>query len=304
MVRIMTISTTSDRAQTAIRAALQAAGLVMLLVSPAGGEPVNPHWNKTSCPVCHTDAAPVAGRAALNTGAAEQLCEDCHGGSGQARQCRHFSDIPVGDMNMPEAYAENLVDGRLVCTTCHDLTVQCLSPSVSYSFMNPGFVRDRVSRSRGEDCFRCHETSGFEKLNPHVMNAGNPEQPTCTLCHASMPAKDEHGWLPVTFHLARSLNDLCTGCHAVKPHPGNSFSGEPIGWEHLALPSAEVRENMARSEQVLGLIFPLDPNTGEVHCSTCHNPHHDDLDGYPVAQDPGRKGRLRVDDICQACHDL
>jgi hypothetical protein len=281
--------------------------LAVLFVLPqayGADEQPNPHWDKQACRACHQSSAPAAGNAGLNTRRAEMLCEGCHDGSGGARPCRHVSDIPVGDRPIPDGYAAALESGRLVCTTCHDPTVQCLAPNRSYRFMNPGFVRDRTSRERGEHCFKCHDNDGFERLNPHAMQAGDPAGPTCTLCHATMPVKDERGWLAVNFNVSSSLNNLCTGCHDVSPHPGNAFSGAPIGWEHLAVPSAAAAENMRRSEQVLGLILPLDPNSGEVHCATCHNPHPGDLSGYPVARTPGSKSRLRVDDICQACHDL
>jgi len=279
----------------------------MLLVWPqafAADEAISPHWTKDGCRVCHLSDAPTGANAGLNTATATTLCENCHAGSGGARPCRHLSNIPAGDHAMPDGYAGALAAGRLVCTTCHDLTVQCLAPSKSYSFMNPGFVRNRKTRERSEPCFQCHESAGFDRLNPHALQAGNPAGPTCTLCHATMPLKDEQGWLPVSFNATRSLNDLCTGCHKVGPHPGYAFSGKPVGWTHLAVPSVGVVENMRRSEQVLGLIFPLDPINGEVHCATCHNPHPEDLGGYPVARTAGSNNRLRVDDICQACHDL
>jgi predicted CXXCH cytochrome family protein len=287
---------------------LIAVGVIAVFVScpafAADGTETSPHWVKGKCQVCHDSATPASGRARLKSERAEQLCEGCHEGRGGARPCRHISDIPAGNLKIPESYAATTHDGKLVCTTCHDLAIQCLSPSQSYSFMNPGFVRDRSSGVRGEQCFQCHDSAGFEHLNPHNMLAGNPPQPTCTLCHASTPTMSDSGWQRVDFNVRRSLNDLCTGCHKVSPHPGNSFSGKPIGWEHLAVPSAEIRENMAAAEQALGLVLPLDPITGEVHCATCHNPHHEDVDNYAVAREPGSAARLRVDEICQACHDL
>jgi len=61
---------------------------------------------------------------------------------------------------------------------------------------------------------------------------------------------------------------------------------------------------MKQAEARLGFVFPLDPSNGEVYCATCHNPHHEALQGYPVAHTPGSEYRLRVEDNCQACHDL
>jgi len=286
------------------QAALALSVLLVLAATPDADTDVNPHWVKDACQVCHVSARPTAGNIGLHAESAESLCEGCHAGSGGARGCRHASDIAVGDMTVPDSYAATLEDGRLVCSSCHDLTIQCEAPNTSYRFLNPGFVRDRAPQEGGEHCFTCHDSDGFERLNPHALEAGSPPGPTCTLCHATMPVKDGQGWLPVDFNATSSFNDLCTGCHTVGPHPGNGFSGQPVGWEHLAVPSASVVERMRRSEQTLGVAFPLDPNNGEVHCATCHNPHPDDLGGYPVARIVGSNHRLRADDICLACHDL
>ena len=265
---------------------------------------VNPHWNSATCQTCHIVAMPTLDNHDLQTEDAGQLCESCHGNRGSALPCRHRSDIPAGDYPIPDSYRAALKDGQLACTTCHDLTVQCLSPHKSHSFTNPGFIRDRRSRNRAESCLECHDTTGFERLNPHAVDTGDPAQPMCTLCHATMPVQDERGWLAVDFNMRDSLNDICLGCHKVEPHPGSSFSIGPASWNHLAVPSAEILENMKQAEQRLGFVFPLGPSNGEIHCATCHNPHDAALEGYSVADTPGSEYRLRVENNCQACHDL
>jgi len=264
----------------------------------------DPHWNKSTCETCHLNAIPAPGNIALRADRAEQLCESCHGSRGNARSCRHSSDIPVGDQPMLESYRDSVQDGQLVCTTCHDLTVQCLSPDKLYRFMNPGFVRDRSSPDTSAHCYGCHDESEYEKLNPHEMEAGEPAEPTCLLCHASMPVADQRGWLPVDFNMPDALNDACLGCHNIRPHPGSSIAGTLGAWSHLVVPSVEVQRNMQLAAVKYGLVLPLDPHNGRVHCATCHNPHHDELGGYPVTTSPDSKHRLRVNDICQACHDL
>jgi len=300
----MTTPTTNQNFRTLAWAVVLIAVVMPGVPQAAGETKADPHWNKATCQACHVSASPTAENSGLQTTDAEQLCEGCHGNRGGALPCRHSSDIPAADHRMPDSYREALQDGQLACTTCHDLTVQCLSPSRSHSFANPGFVRDRTSRNRGEQCFECHDASGYEKLNPHAMEAGDPAQPTCTFCHASMPVKDERGWLSVDFNVPGSLNDMCLGCHTIQPHPGSMFSSAPIDWNHLAVPSAEILQNMKQAEARLGFVFPLDPSNGEVYCATCHNPHHEALQGYPVAHTPGSEYRLRVEDNCQACHDL
>jgi len=281
-----------------------AAALFQHIACAADEAEGDPHWNKVTCQACHVTESPTAENSALQMDDANQLCDSCHGSKGSALPCRHSSNVPAGDHPMPDSYRAALKDGQLACTTCHDLTVQCLSPHKSYSFNNPGFIRDRNSRNRAENCFECHDTTGLERLNPHAMHTGDRAQPMCTLCHASMPMQDERGWLAVDFNMRDSLNDTCLGCHKVEPHPGSSFSIGPASWNHLAVPSAEILENMNQAEQRLGFVFPLDPSSGEIHCATCHNPHDEALEGYPVADTPGSNYRLRVEDNCQACHDL
>jgi len=288
---------------SAISLAIAVQIAAVLLLSEGASADGDPHWNKGTCQVCHETVTPAVNNLGLTAESTEQLCDTCHGSRGDARPCRHTSGILVDEQNVGEGHRAYLREGQLVCTTCHDVAYQCAHPVKSYSFMNPGFLRDRKSPQTSEYCYQCHSRLGYERLNPHVVEAGDPPQPTCLLCHANLPVQGERGWLAVDFNMQESLNDVCLGCHTVRPHPGNSFSGKPVGWEHLAVPSAEVTENMQQAEVVRGIILPVDPYNGEVHCATCHNPHHDQLEGYSVADPPGSDHRLRVEKICQACHD-
>lgn len=267
-------------------------------------EGADPHWNEATCQSCHADASPTTANHDLAIEDVDNHCENCHSARGNALPCRHLSNIHVGGLPLPDAFRDTLVDDRLVCTSCHDLTVQCRSPHRAYRQLNPGFVRNRNSRNRAEYCVECHGSSGYEQLNPHVMEAGDPARPLCTFCHAGMPVKNESGWSEVDFHMSGSLNDMCTGCHRIRPHPGSMFSSGPAGGNHLTKPSAAIAENMKETEEDMGLVFPLNPSTGEVYCATCHDPHPEDLEGYPVSNSPGSKYMLRVDNNCQACHDL
>jgi hypothetical protein len=271
---------------------------------PAADDTPNPHWSKSACQTCHVDTAPAAGNLVFQESDPLALCESCHRERGEARSCRHNSGLTPGAVAVPDTYTASLEDGQIVCTTCHDLAVQCLSPHPAYRANNPGFIRERATRNRSDACFLCHDKTPVEQLNPHAMEAGDPPQPTCTFCHATMPVKDENGWVSVDFHGQGSLNDICFGCHRVPSHPGFSFGGGPVGWNHLAIPSQEIRNNMDRTEAAQGFKFPIDPTTAEIHCATCHNPHHESLEDYAVAQTPGVEHRLRVVDNCQACHDL
>ena len=289
---------------TRYRQALLLAGSLVL-----GSEALaqdDPHWKKNACQICHVNATPVAGNISLHEGDAEALCETCHGDRGGALPCRHVSDITVGTQDFGEKFNGSLKDGKMVCTTCHDVPYQCEHPTQQYSFHNPGFLRDRTSRNTGDYCFECHEKDGYEKLSPHSGITGSPPRPTCLLCHSSLPETSSTGQLVVEFNMQHDLNDMCRGCHVMRPHPksmsfGSSNSTEE--WVHFVVPSAEILENMREAQAETGIGLPLSPLNGEVFCATCHNPHDFKLGGEHGSEERAIKNRLRMNNICQACHD-
>lgn len=262
----------------------------------------NPHWNKNRCQDCHVEAAPVDGAVNLQAADAETLCGTCHGGRGEALPCRHISGIEVGSVDVPDPLRQSLKDGTIVCSTCHDVVYQCKHPDRPHSFMNPAFLNGRTSLEAGDFCVKCHDASGYQKLNPHKGVAGVPTRPTCELCHASIPQTTTTGQIAVTFNMEKDLNDACTGCHEVRPHPSSIYSVNSTAadeWVHLVTPSDEILTNIRQSEREEGIVLPLNPVNGEIFCATCHDPH--EFKGGPVAQQPAH--RLRADDICQACHE-
>jgi len=278
--------------------------LVFALSASTASAQDGPHWNKNDCQACHEHHAPVEGSANLKAARAEELCDSCHGVSGTASSCRHASDIAVGEQDVGESFFTSLKDGKLVCTTCHDAVYQCDHPSKQYSFMNPGFLRDRTSPATGNYCFECHEESGLQKLNPHQGVADEPQTATCPLCHVDIPAADATGQLVVTFNVQRDLNDACRGCHAVQPHPKNSFSiKQAKGWDHLVTPSTVVLQNMEKTKASTGIELPLNPLNGQVFCATCHNPHDFKVGGEHGSEERDADKLLRMTAICQACHD-
>lgn len=260
----------------------------------------SPHWSEDTCQSCHVDAAPVAGSISLTAGSAEELCETCHGDRGDARPCRHAANIPAGDLGVPEIFRASLKDGQVVCSTCHDIVYQCEHARPHFSFQNRGFLRDRTSRDVGDYCFKCHDSSAYEKLNPHDGITGMPPKLTCLLCHERLPETSAVGGIELHFNMRHDMNDTCRGCHKVRPHPGIAFGGKQVGWEHLAKPSVAVLEKKRQTEEKTGIVLPLSPYNGEVMCSTCHDQHGFDS-GNDTEQSP--KHRLRMDNICQACHD-
>lgn len=278
--------------------------IVALLLSAGADAEGSPHWNKDGCQICHVDAAPVAGNISLHEPDAETLCVTCHGDRGDALPCRHASGIPVGDMNIAETFSGALQDDKVVCTTCHDVVYQCERPKLYYSYENPGFLRDRDYAKTGEYCYECHESADYEKLSPHTGVAGNPLRPSCLVCHSSLPETSSTGRLVVEFNMQHDLNDTCQGCHNVRPHPINMFASEKSDkWIHLVVPPDEIAENMGIYEQETGVALPLNSQNGEIFCATCHNPHDFKVGGGHGSEARDMKHRLRLANICQACHD-
>jgi hypothetical protein len=266
----------------------------------------SPHWSSTACQTCHLEAAPAAGAASINEASSEALCSNCHGGRGDAIPCRHGSGLLPGELTIPDSFSPSLENGQVVCTTCHEIVYQCQNPGRSSMLENPSFLRDRTSRKSSDYCLKCHDASGYEKLNPHAGAAGEPPGPTCLLCHANLPQANSSGGLDVEFNMEHDLNDMCRGCHAVRPHPKKmSFGGgkETDGWTHLVVPSETILEKKRSFESRTGIVLPLNPKNGEVFCGTCHNPHGFKVGGAHGSQAANMKYRLRIKNICQACHD-
>jgi hypothetical protein len=260
----------------------------------------SPHWTASGCEACHVGAAPAKGVVNLKAADAEALCESCHGSRGDALSCRHSSGISAGSLTIAESLQSSLKDGEVVCSTCHDIVHQCERPKPHFRLQNRGFLRDRTSHYTEDYCFKCHEESEYVALNPHNGAAGDPPKASCPLCHIGVPEPDDTKAIRVSFNMQLDLNDMCRGCHDVKPHPtGVSFGAQAEGWVHLIRPSVDVFGKIERWQAATGASLPLSPYNGEIYCATCHNPH--EFKGGPVAQQP--KHRLRADDICQACHE-
>lgn len=210
---------------------------------------------------------------------------------------------------LPASYAAALADGKVDCTTCHDLKVQCLTERHTERLANRAFLRDGPFRDVSEQCYLCHSKKDFRKLNPHrqLSRRTGVMQEVCLLCHKNVPPEFGTGGPAATFYLDKNLPGICMGCHPVAPHPG---FGHPLGkktvkWTHFVSPSAGIRDTMRRQAAASGIELPLEPATDRVVCSTCHNPHDPTLPGYPatVVSSMGDY-KLRRTNICGACHDM
>ena len=266
----------------------------------------SPHWSSTACQTCHLEAAPASGAASINETNSEALCNNCHGGRGDAIPCRHSSGLATGALAIPDSLSPSLENGEVVCTTCHDVVYQCQNPRTASKLQNPAFLRDRTSRRSSEYCFKCHDSSDYNKLSPHAGTSGESPRPTCLLCHTEVPQTDSSGDLDVVFNMEHDLNDMCRGCHDVRPHPKKmSFGGGQKSdvWSHLVVPSATIQEKKRNFESRTGIVLPLNPKNGEIFCGTCHNPHDFKVGGAHGSQAANMKHRVRIKNLCQACHD-
>lgn len=278
--------------------------LSLIAAVSAFGAEVNPHWKAGSCNVCHSSDAPTADNLALKTTPGFAVCSDCHDGI-DADECRHRSGIAVDQdrvSSMDALFQPGVADGQVGCTTCHEMAAHC-ARDIKERYRNPTFLRGAPFDYKGDQCFACHDKS-YRQPSPHRQGRGaRYKENFCVFCHGEAPQMTDAGeWMPVQFATEEPLSQLCSGCHTVGPHPSSSVTGKR-GWFHMSAPDAEFKERMAQTVDTLGGRLPLDPNTGEMTCATCHDPHDGRLDGFAIADPPGSKVRLRYEDICGACHE-
>jgi hypothetical protein len=277
------------------RAAIVLLITATLAAALAAGRPAlagdNPHWRAGACSTCHEASGPAAGQARA---ALDEACLHCHA-DGVGRPCGHASPVtPAGAMlarALPR-FGAVLEDGRAGCTSCHDLTLQCLASRRESRYANPTFLRGGPFRDPSEACYACHERGDYARLDPHR------ERPAaCDLCHPDRPAT-------ARLHVS-DPNSLCTGCHRAAPHPaGVGGRADRTSWAHLVVPPPEVRERMHAAEVASGVVLPLDPGSGAIVCTTCHDPHAAAQSRTSRAGAALSGPRLRRPELCGACHEL
>lgn len=278
-----------------------------LALSPAvrAQDGASPHWKKDGCTACHTGAAPTAANLMLKTTPGDAVCSECHG-DGEASVCRHRSGFAVSAervADFDEALQAGIRDGELSCTTCHELKPHC-ERDVKQRYRNPSFLRGGAFEDRSDQCYACHSKRDYKQRSPHrQVRKDQIIEGACAFCHGAVPQQDAAGqWLPVQFATSGPQSKLCSGCHRVGPHPSSSVTGK-TGWFHMSVPPAEMATRMEHTVVREQGSLPLDPSTGEITCTTCHNPHDRKLEGLRVAKTPGNRSKLRYDDICGACHE-
>ncbi|MBI5586946.1 MAG: hypothetical protein HY889_01095 [Deltaproteobacteria bacterium] len=149
-------------------------------------------------------------------------------------------------------------------------------------------------------------------INPHeqINDEGEILWGTCTICHQNTPdVMKEKSIKDVQLHFPDDLNQICRRCHDVKPHPAGEggVSATMSGFvapNHLVVPSKPVQLSMRLSLKETPTILPLDPKSGKIFCSTCHNPHERGLllGRADYGGDYTQRLRSAGLDICQYCH--
>lgn len=278
----------------------------------ASKQPQNPHWQASGCSSCH-DGKPSRKNLKLHTADINALCNSCHESISQHSYIHPFGMKPSKKImkNMPRSFlnAVKRGKGKLTCITCHDLPLTCLDKNKSKQGLNPLFFREGPYKTRTDLCYRCHDESKYQRLNPHdqINKSGKVNSKLCTVCHNSVDKlKDAKNINDVDFNYEGNLSAMCTGCHPVKPHPGGSFAffSDKKGPDHLVVPSERIMNQKKMMEEKNNITLPLDPVTGKVFCGTCHNPHEKGIIKIKAAaKGADEKKRLRMQKICRNCHD-
>lgn len=282
-------------------AAPQAAGTPVIAPPENLKKNFNLHYTGQYCSACHS-ATPTAGSGDPKlkfNGDLEQLCGGCHDST--EKNYLH----PVGVVPSPAKRAQKpadfpLVDGKLACTTCHDLYLQCQAdPAV-----NPGRKKNPKTSLRGapfkqrtDFCFNCHDRQNYEMQNPHDQkdDSGKLYAEKCLYCHKVKPDEQKDHFKDI--QVLNNIEDICQGCHVITGnHSGN--------YNHLIAPSEKFQKRFTEMEKKFNIILPLAAN-GKMSCMTCHNPHEKGIipEDSPAATGADSKYRHRLPGrLCQECH--
>jgi predicted CXXCH cytochrome family protein len=274
----------------------------------------SPHWKDNSCIVCHKSQF-AATENNLRKKNVSDICLSCHDAEYDHHYIHPIDIKPSVKMlkRMEISYKKSLrkTSGKINCSTCHDISIQCEASKSRQKLTNPKFFRSGPFETRSQPCYFCHDRKQYKKLNPHKQldKHGKIKQQKCRICHAGSIDKLEHAKSikDVKFHApADNLVSMCWGCHVWTPHPGGQFSffKNKSGPNHLIKPTPLILKSLQISEKEKQIVFPLEPQTGKIFCATCHNPHQKGvIKNKQAAKGADSKRRLRDQDICQNCHN-
>ncbi len=194
-------------------------------------------------------------------GKSEKFCLKCHTKGCPIVHPTECKVIETECIRVP--YNFPLDNGKLTCTTCHDMTSK-----------NKDFLRSSKPLKRRFDfCFQCHNENCYKKFNPHKTIASNlpwsEKKKACIYCHGVGARLEAY--------------KACVGCHTKTPHVGAP--------EHLFAKREEIAKLTKGKAQIIEIksIKDLKPKlsekvlkerkpkivlvNGKIECITCHNPH-------------------------------
>lgn len=272
----------------------------------------DPHWDVKLCNTCHNGTPSKANKKLLIRDV-NKLCDSCHNFIPD-NLINHPVNIKVGNKmlaKMPNAYKKTLSSslvkkGTVSCLTCHDVIMQCTPRKFIYKGRNPEFFRSGPFRTRTDICYKCHQGSSYKRFNPHkqISASGKIKKNTCYVCHQNVDNLNTiKSAKQLKFNVGKDYTQMCIGCHIWKPHPGGELSFGKKVPNHLVIPSAAVKKQMKRTLAKNKEYFPLEPETGKVHCATCHNVHQKNVIKNRVKnKGADSKNRLRRKKSCILCH--
>jgi len=195
------------------------------------------------------------------TGKENSFCLSCHSGCPTLHVVSEVKVKETECLKVPSSFP--LKEGRMVCTTCHDMTAE-----------RKDFLRAKKElRERFDFCFQCHNPECYRKFNPHeTIGKSIPweeKKKACIYCHGVGARLEAY--------------KACVGCHTKTPHVGAP--------EHILAPVEKVRKVVEGKKGVVDIFAmeelkpKLDEKVlmerkpkvilvrGRIECITCHNPH-------------------------------
>jgi len=269
---------------------------------------INPHWSENLCAACHKARPANAKELDFKfDGDFIKMCNVCHDVVSAQSLEHSVGMVPSQQIKgrIPKEFSLSK-NGEITCITCHELKYQCLKEEFHRKGLNPMFFRGGPYVGRTDICYKCHPSSGYERLNPHdqINDEGELVKEKCLYCHSEAPNPKTDNSKKVRFQLEGNLKGLCQRCHRDRPHPGGAIARPTF--DHIVRPSKATVEWKTKAEIRKNVVLPLEPGVGRVFCCTCHNPHERGVQ-RKVASDKGADGRkrLRLDDgydLCESCH--
>jgi len=257
------------------------------------------HYSAQYCTECHVDVPRKGSHPQLRYGGDFKVLCRCH--YGDSKNYPHPVDRKPSPEMMTAIPAQfPLREGRITCSTCHDIVVQCRDNQLERTFLKEQkFLRGEPFKTKNSICFRCHNINRYQRYNPHrQLNAKNEiEKETCLYCHSELP--DENQTSAKDARLIGDLKTLCIRCHMIEPR-------QDFHAKHLRTPSAEVLTRIKQLQDHNNIILPLNED-GMITCATCHNPHEKGVipDVRAGATGAGGDKRQRLEEnMCIKCHPM